>query len=70
MKELESCPFCGGDAKLDYCRTIWKVCCTNCDALVLGESTPDHESEDHERTIGWDYYANTAVEAWNKRVEI
>lgn len=65
---LLCCPFCGGKAKLDDCRLIWRVCCTSCDVLILGERAPEPESEKHEAEIDWDYYKNTAITTWNKRI--
>lgn len=64
---LLCCPFCGSEAKLDDCRLIWRVCCTECDGLILGERAPEPESEKHESEIDWDYYKKTAISAWNKR---
>jgi hypothetical protein len=66
-KGLLPCPFCGGEAKLDDCRTIWRVCCTNCEGLILGERAPEPEDDEHCNIIDWDYYMNTAINAWNKR---
>lgn len=68
MSELKPCPFCGGKAKIDDCRTIWRICCTVCDALVLGERAPEPVDDAHAECIDWNYYAQTAIDAWNKRV--
>ena len=68
MCKLKLCPFCGGEAQLDDCRTIWRVCCKSCDALVLGERAPEPDSDEHAESIDWDHFEKTAVDAWNKRV--
>ena len=64
---LLCCPFCGSEAKLDDLRLMWRACCTSCDALILGERAPELGSEKHEAEIDWNYYKNTAINAWNKR---
>ena len=66
--KLLPCPFCGGKAKIDDCRTIFRICCTKCDGLILGERAPEPENDEHCASIDWDYYEKTAVDAWNKRV--
>ncbi len=67
-KTLKDCPFCGSKAKLDDCRTIWRVCCTNdsCEALVLGERAPEPDEETVD-TIDWGYFESTAINRWNNR---
>lgn len=67
MYQLKQCPHCGADAKLDDCRTIWRVECTKCDALFLGGRAPEPESEKHCESIDWDYFKQTAIDGWNNR---
>ena len=61
MRELKPCPFCGGDASLEYYYvhpfkggmiTVWKAYCKTCMARVEGKSE------------------SNAAKNWNKRQEI
>lgn len=69
-RQLKNCPFCGSKAQLDDCRTIWRVICTNekCEGMMLGERAPEPENDEDAEQIDWDYYRNTAIDRWNKRV--
>jgi len=68
MSDLKECPFCGSEAQLDDCRTIWRIVCTNdkCEALVSGERAPEPTKETID-SIDWDYFEATAVNRWNNR---
>ena len=65
---LKRCPFCGGKAKLDDCRTIWRVVCEDCGSLTLGDRAPEPENDEHCDKIDWDHYEKTAIDRWNSRV--
>lgn len=68
-EDLRLCPFCGGEAILDDCRTIWRVTCSNdkCDAVMLGERAPEPEDDAHCDSIDWAYFEQTAIDRWNRR---
>lgn len=65
---LKACPFCGGKAKLDDCRTIWRIECKDCNGLILGERAAEPEDQKHCDAIDWDYFKQTAIDAWNNRI--
>ena len=67
---LAECPHCGSEAKMDDCRTIFRVVCTSstCGALVLGERAPEPEDGDEYPEGYWERFEQTAVDRWNSRV--
>ena len=64
-EQLLSCPFCGAIAELEDCRTIFVVRCLGCTACVLGDRAPEPQFE--MPLEYWAHFAQTAVDAWNRR---
>jgi hypothetical protein len=63
-RELQPCPFCGGDPKLEDHRTIWAVRC-ECGCCVLGERAPEPEEDMPDDY--WLAFERSAIAAWNRR---
>lgn len=71
---LLPCPFCGGDPELVDSRVEWFVRCNHCKPFATvryGESVReeiDHDGVD-ESTIDWGAIRQSAIDAWNRRVD-
>ena len=70
MKDLKSCPFCGGKATLDkvheryggdgsYCN--WIIYCNSCGAQIIKPADTFYGRKS--------YKIEEIIEAWNKRVD-
>lgn len=68
MPELKPCPFCGGEAELNFRKDCcsWFIKCTNCNARTEGWCHNDRKSgkEIYESIIGC---VEDAAYAWNRR---
>lgn len=75
VKELKSCPFCGGEAFLkDGKPTTFGtfeslVICKNCSASVVGVSRINFATYRYEEKNGYDIAQVQAVNAWNRRAD-
>lgn len=60
---LSSCPFCGGEAKLEHTWTAsYWIECESCEATASGTWSGDaSKPADHKRA------AQSAINAWNRR---
>lgn len=67
--ELKPCPFCRGVAKLEDHRLLWAVRCETCTACVLGKRAPEPQSNEEAEATDWAHYRQTAIDAWNSRVD-
>jgi len=70
MGELKQCPFCGSSGQVQDHRLVFSVSCVNpnCEAQVLGERSPELESEQQENETDWNALKQTAIDKWNNRV--
>lgn len=63
---LLACPFCGGEARLEHTWTAsYWIECVECNAQADGSWSGDaSKPQDHRRA------AQSAIDAWNRRVQL
>ena len=67
MNNLLPCPFCGNkNPEIEDHRTIWVVRC-DCGVCMLGQRAPEPDGSEPDEY--WDGIRQTAIDAWNRRVE-
>lgn len=63
---LELCPFCDSAPELEDHRLVWAVRC-ECGCCILGLRAPEPQSKEEANATDWNYYRQTAIDAWNTR---